>query len=516
MIKNDRNILIGSAFIAGFALMVIELIATRIMAPYVGSSIYTWTSVIGVVLFGMAIGNYGGGIYADKYGSRKELSLLFAITSIVTFLIPLGAYFSPVVALLGLPISITTLLLALVLFFVPAVLFGTLYPSILKLHLKTTETTGIKSGQISATWSLGSIVGTFLAGFYFIGYVGSSATILLIAIVLLINAAILYTSKKRLAWIAVLFLCVGVVTYVMHLFTDVRGKVFAAESEYYKIQVVDSSTEKNGKVRTLFLDADSHSVEGLEGQKLNLYPDIYPIFSAMGSSMKDVLVIGGGSYTLSKKIVSAYKDANVTTVEIDPKVQQVAEDYFKLREYPMQTEVADGRVFLQRTDKKYDLIFSDAYNSFVSVPWHMTTREFNEEVKNHLNENGLYAVNFISARAGENAGLFESIGKTFRETFSQYVMFAYGESEYAPQNIVLVGVNTNNAINIQEIREKIARGENGEFLSKLLIDDSIVASKGVLLKDNHAPVERLMMPLMNNYFNQYIPTYYSTMTGQGE
>lgn len=507
------NIAVGSAWVAGFALMTVELIATRIMAPYVGSSIYTWTSVIGVILLGMAIGNYIGGWYADKNGSRKTLAKLFALTSVVTFLIPLMSYFSPILALSKMPIAVITLLLAAVLFFVPAVCFGTLSPGIVKLHIRDIDATGVRSGQISAAWSLGSIVGTFFTGFYFTSYLGSTRTVLLAALILLANAIVLHKIKGRvLASIGMGFMVVGMLTYAMHLFVDVRGKVFAAESEYYTIRVVDGETQKKGRIRALFLDVDSHSIESLEGRTLNLYPDIYPVFGAMNDHIKDVLVLGGGSYALSKNIATFYKDADVTTVEIDPKVQQVAEDYFQLKEYPIRTEIADGRVFLQRTDKKYDLIFSDAYNSFVSVPWHMATVEFDREVRKHLNDEGLYAVNFSSARKGENAALFRSMEKTFGAVFKQYAVFAYGENEYDPQNVVLVGVNANEPMNSEEIRKRIAGGVNGEFLASRMSGGSAAYEESApLLTDEHAPVERLMVPLMNEYFDGYMATYYKML-----
>lgn len=514
--KQHMNIVVGSAWVAGFALMTVELIATRIMAPYVGSSIYTWTSVIGVVLLGMAIGNYIGGWYADRSGSRKALAKLFALTSIVTFLIPLASYFSPILALSQMPIALVTLLLAMVLFFVPAVCFGTLSPGIVKLHLRDIDATGMRSGQISAAWSLGSIVGTFLTGFYFTGYLGSTRTVLLAALILLVNAIALHRIKGRvLASIGIGFVAVSMLTYGMHLFSDVRGKVFAAESEYYTIRVVDGDMQGKGRVRALFLDVDSHSVESLEGRQLNFYPDIYPIFGAMNERIKDVLVLGGGSYALSKNITTFYKDAEVTTVEIDPKVQQVAEEYFRLKEYPVRTEISDGRVFLQRTNKRYDLIFSDAYNSFISVPWHMATVEFNREVREHLNDDGIYAVNFSSARKGEGAALFKSMEKTFGSVFERYVVFAYGKNDHEPQNIVLVGVNTDEPIDVEEIRNRIAIGASGEFLASRMVGRSEAYEESApLLTDEYAPVERLMLPLMKQYFDGYMAMYYKMLLGE--
>lgn len=512
-IKKNANLLRISAFVAGFSLMVVELIATRLMAPYVGSSIYTWTSVIGVILLGMAIGNYEGGVYVDRHGSRKVLSVLFMLASVATFIVPLMTYFSPLIVLLSLPLVVIIVLLATLLFFVPAVCFGTLYPGILKLYLEDVALTGVKSGQISALWSLGSIAGTFLTGFYFIGNIGSVTTVLIIALVLLGNAAMIFPLKRKMVkGIGALFIVIGMMTYAMHLFTDKRGKVFAAESDYYKIQVVDMETKGKGPVRALFLDFDSHSMEGVNGQRLDLYPEIYPIFGVMNENIKDVLVLGGGAYTLSKNMAGYYKGANVTTVELDPGVRDVAKKYFNAKNYPIRTEISDGRVFLERTDKTYDLIFSDAYNSFISVPWHMATKEFDQMAKDHLNENGIYVLNFTATRKGDGSEFFRSMEKTFKSVFGNYYVFAYGRNEYESQNIILVGVKSGTLPDPETVKQRIAQGENGEFLSARLIGNAqSIADDVPVLTDEYAPVERLMMPLVDNYFSQYASFYYGAI-----
>lgn len=513
MSKRNTRILRASALIAGFSLMVIELIATRLMAPYVGSSIYTWTSVIGVILLGMSVGNYVGGMYVDRHGSRKTLSMLLAGTAVATFVSPLLSYFSPMLVLSSLPLVVIIVLLTMLLFFIPAAFFGTLYPAILKLYLEDVASTGAKSGQISALWSLGSIVGTFLTGFYFIGHIGSTTTVLLIACILMGNAAMVYSLKKKMVGvIATLSVLIGAMTYAMHLFTDERGKVYAAESDYYKIQVVDMETKGKGPVRALFLDFDSHSVESKDDQHLDTYPEIYPIFGAMNDTMHDVLVLGGGAYTLSKNIAEKYKGSDVTTVELDPKVRDVAEEYFDVKKYPIKTEVSDGRVFLERTNKTYDLIFSDAYNSFISVPWHMATKEFDQLAKDHLNEGGIYALNFTSTRKGGGSEFFKSMEKTFGSVFGRYYVFAYGENEYGPQNIILVGSKDDKLPDTETIRTKIDQGENGRFLSARLIESTKDISDDIpILTDEYAPVERLMLPVVDEYFSQYAEFYYGAI-----
>lgn len=502
-----KSLFLISYFIVGFSLMVVELTSTRILAVYVGVSIYTLTAVIGIILLGLAIGSYLGGRLIDRYYSPKTIFIFFTSSALLVAFIPVLSSQSPIFVSLDLPLMIIVVLISLVLFFLPAIFIGTLYPSLLKFYLDNIAMVGKKSGTLSMVGATGSIVGTFSTGFFFLGYLSSSATIFIISIILFINGLFFYRPKIKI--LIVLFSLLIAIFFLFQLIHQDDNSVFKKESNYYTIRVVDTIHDVFGRIRILFLDFDSHSVEGLDGQDLDAYPEIYPVFSVLNSNIKNILNLGGGSYSISKKFADFYIDSKITVVEIDPLVSETAEKFFNLKSYPIKTNISDGRIFLTKNNEKYDLIFSDVYNSFISVPWHLTTNEFNNLVKSHLNEGGIYAVNFLSALQGENSTFFQSMLSTFKKTFDNYEIFAFGFSPFEPQNIILVGINSSNQINSSDLKERIRSLKNGEFLLSKLVLEKPSENNALVLTDDFAPVEKLMTPLINNYFPFYAEFYYS-------
>lgn len=503
----QKSLFLISYFIVGFSLMVVELTSTRILAVYVGVSIYTLTAVIGIILLGLAIGSYLGGRLIDRYYSLKTIFVFFVLSSLLVAFIPILSSQSPIFVSLHLPLIIIIVLISLVLFLLPAIFIGTLYPSLLKFYLDNIAVVGEKSGTLSTFGAVGSIVGTFLTGFLFLGYFGSSTTIFIISIILFINGLFFY--RPKIKTLIILFALLMTTIFLFQFIHQNDNSVFRKESNYYTIRVVDAVNDIFGRIRILFLDFDSHSVEGLDGQDLGGYPEIYPVFSVLNSNIKSILNLGGGSYSIAKKFADFYSDSQVTVVEIDPDVSKTAEIFFNLKSYSIKTNISDGRIFLEKNNEKYDLIFSDVYNSFISVPWHLTTNEFNNLVKSRLNEGGIYAVNFLSALQGENSTFFQSMLSTFKKTFDNYKIFAFGFSPFEPQNIILVGINSSNQINYSDLKERIRYLKNGEFLLSKLVLEKTSENNALVLTDDFAPVEKLMTPLINNYFPFYAEFYYS-------
>jgi spermidine synthase len=284
--------------------------------------------------------------------------------------------------------------------------------------------------------------------------------------------------------------------------------VFEKETGYYLARVVDTTIPGSGDARILFLDFDSHSIEYKNKQKAPLsYLSIYPVFGILKpDGIKTINMIGGGAYTLPKNLANFYKNSEVTVVEVDGQVSDIARKYFSFDGANIKTITSDARVFFRKNDKKYDLIFGDAYNSFISVPWHLVTDEFTKLVKTRLNDNGIYAVNFISSIKGENALFFNSMVKTFSKTFPNYYVFAFGNDLFAVQNIVLVGMKGNvEAKTTMQLKKKLASSPKTASFSNLLVGvDDIDFSDAILLTDDFAPVERLMLPTVNSYFPRYL------------
>jgi len=499
--------------------MVIELTAVRAVSPVLGSSVYTWTSVMGVVLLGLAGGNYIGGYFIDKYKSRKTIAIFLLGASFFIGLIPFFIKGISFFILNDFSLLSRILLVSFTLFLLPSFFLGCLYAPTLKLYSSATKSKclGVQSGVISSLWSLGSIVGTFLTGFFLTGVIGTTNSFLIVSFIFLIFSSILFLgfSPKKIFYkdkkflLAIIFIVVMLVVILLYEERD-KKIIFSDESDYYKISVVDKFLFGK-ETRLLFLDIDSHGVEDKTGADLDIYTSIYPVISIFKKDVEDIFIIGGGAYDIAKKFYNFYDGVNIIVSEIDPEVTEVAEEFFNLNDYPIITKVGDSRLILGGIDKKFDVVYGDAYNAFISIPWHLVTFQFNELVKNHLKEGGIYILNFMSSLEGDNSEFFDSMFKTFKKTFDNLYVFAYGGDKTSPQNIIFVAVNSKESISSEYLLTKLKEVKGGEkLLDKVVPTETLIISPtATVLTDDFAPVEKLMSSLINNYFNFYSKFFYS-------
>jgi spermidine synthase len=498
----NKKLLLSLAFLTGFSIMVIELTAARIIAPIIGSSIYTWTSIIGIILLGTSIGNHIGGKIIDKKNSPLSLAKALMAASLLTLYVPIMANLGTHIIYLTLTPFISAISLSIFIFISPAIAIGLIYPMLAKHLMLDTQKIGSDAGALSASLSAGSIAGTFLTGFFFIGYIGSMKTLSIVSMILLICSILIIKGFKNKVIYLVLYILLF--TLYSELRTNINkntNDIYSKESDYYTIHVADRKLAGYGETRILFLDADSHSMESLSNKKIDLYTNFYPIFSIFNDNIENIAVIGAGSLELSNNFKSYYPTAAVTTAEIDPEVVTTAKKYFRTSDYIVNNTVAqDGRIFLAGSNKQYDVIFSDAYNSFISVPWHLTTQEFFQLAKKRLNNDGIFAINFISAQTGENAALYESILTTFSSVFNNYHVFAYGKNEENVQNIIMLGINSDQAMTYSQLDSQIFSKLKDSSVRLINSGDQ---KKNLVLTDDFAPTDRLMMPSIRSYFKTY-------------
>ncbi len=496
------------AFLSGFLIMATELIATRITAPYIGASIFTWTAIISVILLGISIGNYLGGYLADRGVSLTPCLILGSI-SITT--IPLLVRLAPLIAMRTMGIIPIALIVASFLFLGPAILLGTIYPAILKRSLASEADayTGRTAGLLSGSGALGSIVGTLATGFFFIGFFGSVLSLHMLAGILFLVS--LWFESKISKIIVFGTVIIAILLVIQYMFPSAPRKniVYDTESSYYKISVVDRPFQHQNS-RVLFLDLDSHSVETVGGERIGTYQDLSPIFKIFNADLHRILTIGSGSYNIAKDLFNLYR-ADMTVVEIDPKVTETARTFFNLNGYPIRTVIADGRFYLETTTDTYDLIFGDAFNSFISIPWYLTTKETTITAKKHLNPGGIYVLSVISALEGTSAGLFNSIAKTFSLSFPNYYVISLGKTPDSVQSIVLIGINSDKDINHEELTNALFQlTKERNFPNQLTYHyQPKIPADTIILTDDYAPVERLGAPLVKRYLPDYIQWFYA-------
>lgn len=506
MSAHQRYLYIVFSFVAGFALMTIEIISSRVIAPIIGSSIYSWAAAIGITLLGLAIGSIAGGILADRYNNSRILPSVFLISALAVFTIGPLSHSTDWIISSNQSIIFINVAIAAYLFLIPAIAIGLIQPIILKKYADNFSKIGYEYGLLSTAWSFGSILGVFITGFFLISTFGSTSTIYIVGLILLIvSGLIAWLNKERRTLLTVVGVLIIVVLCFFKLNTDRSfNTVYDQESSYYRIRVTDFDQEPFGQSRALILDFDTHSVES-EKIVESIYTEIYPAFKAFKPDLKNIMVIGGGAYTLPKLLKSYYRDSAVSVIEIDPEVKKAAESFFGLDSTSIKTVIGDARLLINQNPNKYDLIYGDAYSSFISVPGHLLTREYNDKIKSALNSDGIYALNFIGSLAGKNSDLSKSILNTFAKSFPNYYVFAFGNNPEQIQSLTLIGLNSKNHQTESTIKEILGRGTN-PFLAEKLIPTpkDYMDEAALILTDNFYPTEKLIASTIKDYFPDFL------------
>jgi spermidine synthase len=530
-------------FIASFCTLVIELVAGRIMAPYVGVSLYTWTSIIGVVLAGISIGAYLGGLIADRYPRPSTLGWLL-------FLSGLGAFsISPLTNLIGgaqfqASLMIRILLLTTVIFFIPSCLLGMISPVVVKLTLDDLEKTGNVVGKIYAFSTLGSILGTFATGFFLISWMGTRHILFSMGIILIICSPIFghFFRKKKTVILFFLFLFLLLVVPVAALYGYVaiwpeeiplpsspihsvetlygyafkpsldEKTYFFKESDYYTIKLKRSIRGNNGNsLESLVLDHLIHSYTDLkdplylEYEYIRMYEEIVRWQSSKRKSFK-ALFLGGGGYTFPRFIEAKYPKAEIDVVEIDPEITQVVQNYLGIsKESRIRSFNEDGRWFVMNCKEKrgYDFIFGDAFND-LSIPYHLTTREFAMQLKSLLKPDGVVLANVIDSF--KKGAFMPSYIRTLEEVFGRgNVHLLTLSSDYEHIGISThVVVASPQRLDISDFIAALkAKGEK-EIISHVMPEDQLQQylreRHSVILTDDYVPVDNLIAPIFEERF----------------
>jgi spermidine synthase len=488
-------------FLSSGCIMILELVAGRIIAPYVGVSLYTWTSVIGVVLAGISLGNFAGGWLADRYASLPLLGGIFVLSGLSSF----GILAVDAVGRLtpaNWPIVVEILALTAALFLVPCFILGAISPIVAKLAVRDLEKTGITVGRIYAAGSVGSIVGTFATGFFLLSWFGTHVVVWGVAVILLILGS-LFLLGRRWPWMVLVLLILAGGTALALRQGWLRSSC-TRETNYFCIKVYDQ--ERDGEmVRVLVLDRLVHSYTSLD-QPTKLvygYEQMYAQVAAYRALHDDhlrALFIGGGGYTFPRYMETVYPDSDVHVVEIDPGVTKVAHDLLGLSTgSEILTYNQDARVFLEREpDTAYDLIFGDAFNDF-SVPYHLTTKEFNDRVRAWLADDGLYVVNIVD---GPRAEFLRAYLYTLRQTFPYVYLAPTLESWQKAVHSTFVIIAGNVPLR-QDDLATVSTGVEQPLLTRQLlgedeVDDLLAQGRTVMLTDRYAPVDQMLAPVFRN------------------
>jgi len=448
-----KYVLEFAVFICGAVVMIFELVGSRVIGPFLGTSLFVWTSLIGIILASLSLGYYLGGKQADKNASMSRLARIILLAAIC-IAITIGI---KDVLLLFLQknvgeIRIASVIASIVLFMPASVYLGMVSPYAAKLKLSSLENTGRTIGNLYALSTAGSIFGTLFAGFYLIPFFGTNKLLIFLAIILVLISIILsLKTKLKLKITALLILVMGLIAFNFLDTLLIKNGFIDLDTSYNRVFITDSRQQSRGlTIRRMGINNEAHSAMYLESDELvSEYAKSYHLIRHFYPDFKSCLMLGGAGYSFPKSYLKTYPNANIDVVEIDPKVTQLAKDYFKLKEDPrLGIYHKDGRTYLNHTDKTYDIILGDAFNSSYSIPYQLTTQESAQKMHDILNEDGVVILNIISSIEGDSGKFFRSEYATFKAVFPQLFVYPLRDSKNGStiQNIFLIALKSKDKI----------------------------------------------------------------------
>jgi len=496
-------------FLTGAAVLIIEITAIRVLSPYFGNTLFAFSSVIGVILGALSLGYYAGGTLADK----KPLYSVFFFLILLSGIFAIGMQFLAKTLLPGFgalfDVRTGPVVSSFVLFFVPGFLLGTMSPFAIKLQSLQEEGIGKVSGRIFFWSTLGSIAGSFGAGFYLIPRWGISTLMLSVGAFLFLMGAVGYIlalaiERKRIplaAGFKLLGLCVFSGALGLLSQPAPSKAIFQKDGLYSKI-TVEEVRYKDLRVRLLRLDGSWESGVIMEGpDELPFeYTRYYRIYEVVNPSAERALFLGGGAYTMPRRLLLDTNNiTRVDVVEIEPTLFELAKKYFRLSDVADDprffNHITDGRRFLRETKETYDAVFGDVYYTIESIPPHFTTREFFELARSRLTQNGIFLMNVIGTLDPKGAPFLFAEMKTLKTVFPNSYFFAVvSPDSQKPQNFIFLGLN-DDAKKLDVSAPAFTQSPHSTIRSlaeKMLDVSKLDLNSALLLTDDYAPVEYLV------------------------
>jgi spermidine synthase/MFS family permease len=519
-----------AVFISGAVLLGLELVASRVVAPFFGSSIFVWGALIGVVLAGLSVGYWIGGVIADRFPTPLVLLGALVFGAGLILLIPVvddwvlehvvrwdpGPRWNPLVATIAL-------------FALPSIVLATATPIAVRLRARSLTSLGKTAGRLFAVSTAGSIVGTFATAFFLIPELGTNQLLGVLATALFVAAGIVALGEGTLApGLVVAALVAASVWATVALEPKQGGRlsgvaaqnwspryrelgerqiavpsegfelVYSKNTRYHGLTVVD-----DGESRHLRFESSFQSGMYLDDpfRTRYEYTDFLELPLAYRPETKRILFIGLGGGSAQKRLWRDFPKLDLEVVELDPVVRDVAYRYFRLPRSPrLRVSVEDGRRFLQRNDERWDAIVIDAYFSD-SIPFHLTTLEFLDLVRDRLVPGGVVASNLIGSLTGDGSNLFRSMYRTYRAAFPTVTVHPVrdaGTRDDEPMNLILVageGAAPGKEVLQARWRAVRAQSKGAVDLTKAIRDryEAFVPTRDVpVLTDDYAPTDALL------------------------
>lgn len=462
-------------FVTSALVLVLETIAGRLMAPYIGISIETFTGIIGTVLAGIALGSALGGRLADRRDPAPMIGHALVAGGALTWLA------LPVVLSMGPAVPSTPggiVLLTAAAFFAPAAVLSAVTPMAVKLRLEDLDSTGEVVGGLSAAGTVGALAGTFATGFILIGLLPVRLIILLIGLALVVAGVgwnVRVGRRPAASDIAMVIIAAGLAA-AMPDQCDHETDYFCARIE------VD---EERASGRSLYLDDRRHAHVDLDDPSyidlryIRLFADVA---ATLPGGPLDVLHVGGGGFSFPRHLEAERPGSDQVVLEIDGALLDIAEAELDFDRNAFDVRVGDARLAMDELDSDtFDLVIGDAFGSH-SVPWHLTTREFVAEVRRVLTGDGVYVLNVID---GDQSSFAKAELATLADTFEHVTLVLPSDGVPRRRSVNQVLIASDEPITPPEIAEGDGRLVTGSELHAFFGDARV-------LTDDFAPVDQLM------------------------
>ena len=477
------------------ASLIVEIVAGRMIAPYVGMSLYTWTSIIAVVLAGFSVGHWWGGRLAagpsERAMRRAGWTMLAAalVTAGASMVLRLSA--GPVLSSVEEPLT-AILVLTTLAFFLPSLFAGVPAPILAVVAMRAGEGQERALGAMFAAGAVGAIAGTLLAGFVFVSWLGSIATLAVIAAAYALAGVLcLWLGRARAAGLGTAA-GVAALTLGLCLRSLALPAVCDVESSHYCIRTAALAGPGEPAVNLMVIDHLAHGISGADAPRV-MFTEHAAMLDAlprmrMGTAEFSSFHIGGGSYSVPR----AWADrgiGGITVAEVDPAVTRQAVRDFWFDPGSATVLHADARVALARSPARYDVIVGDAFTD-IAVPAHLVTAEFFTLVAERLTPDGIFAMNLID-RADRLAALAALVA-TLRTVFPSVEVWTEARPPDPGERRVFVLLAGAADSPVSAITAPAPDPRRFAALGPAFVDDVVARAGGLILTDDFVPIDRLM------------------------
>ncbi|HLF44239.1 MAG TPA: fused MFS/spermidine synthase [Acidimicrobiia bacterium] len=468
-------------FVTAAAVLILEILAGRLLAPYLGVSLEVFTGIIGVILAGISVGAWLGGRAADRGDPVGLLGPLLVAGGLSALAAPLLVDLVGPAADSG-PLGIIAL--TTVGFFLPSALLSAVPPAVVKIRLASLDSTGSVVGSYSAIGTAGAIFGTFVTGFFLIAAFPTRPIVIGVGVGLTLGGLAIWVGRKRSASVGAL-----AATVVLGAALVTIDGPCDYETAYHCAELETDLARPSG--RLLILDRGHNSYVDLadpthlEFRYLQAIVDVIDAEAPAGPL--DIVSIGGGGFTLPRYLDATRPGSEQKVLEIDARLVDIGRTDLGFDDQAV-VVVDDARRSMEQVElESLDVVVGDAFSG-LSVPWHLTTVEFVTEIADRLRPGGIYAVNVIDYA---DAPFARAAAATLGEVFEHVAVVAppgYFDDRQGG-NYVLVG--SDRPFDQAGIGGRIAARAGSEVVVSGAELDQFIGGAPPLV-DDFAPVDQMI------------------------